>query len=78
MDTIDRLKDIFSGFFQQPFEGFDEATSSAQIEKWDSTAHVGLVLEIERQFDIEFTPSELARLTNVGAIRDILNRKLAA
>ncbi len=78
MDTIGRLRDIFDVFFEQKCQGFGETTSPAEIEKWDSTAHVGLVLEIERQFDIEFTPSELARLTNVGAIRDLVERKRAA
>lgn len=77
MDTIGRLKDIFGAVFEQKFEVFGEATSPAEIEKWDSTAHVGLVLEIEREFDIEFTPSELGRLTSVGAIRDLVDRKRA-
>ncbi len=78
MATIDTLKDIFDKYFEKQIAGFGEQTSPAEIDKWDSTAHVGLVLEIERQFEIEFTPSELARLTNVGAIRDLVDRKLAA
>ena len=78
MDTIERLADIFGSFFEQKFESFGEATSPTEIEKWDSTAHVSLVLEIERQFDIEFTPSELGRLTSVGAIRELVDRKRAA
>lgn len=78
MDTVEKLKTIFEGYFKQPLGGFGAATTPAQIEKWDSTAHVGLVLEIERQFDLEFTPSELGRLTSVSAIRDIVDRKLGA
>lgn len=78
MDTIDRLRLIFEAYFKQPISGFSGTTSPLQIERWDSTAHVGLVLEIERQFDLEFTPSELGRLSSVGAIRDLLDRKLAA
>lgn len=78
MTTIDTLKDVFGKYFEKQFDSFGEETSPAEIDKWDSTAHVGLILEIERQFEIEFTPSELARLTSVGAIRDLVDRKLAA
>lgn len=78
MATLDTLKDIFGKYFDKQFDSFGEETSPAEIDKWDSTAHVGLVLEIEREFEIEFTPSELARLTNVGAIRDLVDRKRAA
>ena len=78
MTTLDTLKEIFGRYFGQSFDGFGEETLRTEIEKWDSTAHVGLVLEIERQFDIEFTPSELARLTSVGAIRALVDRKRAA
>ena len=78
MTTIDTLQEIFGKVFEQKFNDFGQETSPAEIEKWDSTAHVGLILEIERQFEIEFTPSELARLTSVGAIRDLVDRKRAA
>jgi acyl carrier protein len=77
MGTIAKLKVIFEAYFKQSIRGFGEDTSPARVEKWDSAAHVGLVLEIERQFDLEFTPSELGRLSGVGAIRDVIERKLA-
>jgi acyl carrier protein len=77
MDTITKLRGIFEAYFALPLNEFGETTTPAQIEKWDSTAHVGLVLEIERQFDLEFNPSELGRLTSVGAIRHVLESKLA-
>ena len=78
MDTVAKLRKIFETYFKQPIDGFGETTSSSQFENWNSIAHVGLVLEIERQFDLEFTPSELGRLSSVGAIREVLERKLAA
>ena len=78
MTTLATLKEIFGQYFGQRFDDLDEQTLQTDIEKWDSTAHVGLVLEIERRFDIEFTPSELARLTSVGAIRALVDRKRAA
>lgn len=78
MDTIATLKIIFEAYFKQSIHGFGEDTSPTYVEKWDSASHVGLVLEIERQFDLEFTPSELGRLSDVRSIRDVVERKLAA
>jgi acyl carrier protein len=78
MTTLATLREIFGQYFGQQFDDFGEDTLQTDIEKWDSTAHVGLVLEIERRFNIEFTPSELARLTSVGAIRALVDRKRPA
>jgi len=78
MTTLATLKEIFGQYFEQEFDGFGAQTLQTEIEKWDSVAHVGLVLEIERRFNIEFTPGELARLTSVGAIRDLVDRKREA
>jgi acyl carrier protein len=78
MDTIPKLKVIFESHFKQPVTGFGETTSPVDIEKWDSIAHVGLVLEIERAFEIEFTPSELGKLTDVGAIAKLIELKVGA
>lgn len=77
LDTIARLRAVFESHFDGPIEGFGASTSPAEVQKWDSTAHIELIMEIERIFAIEFTASELARLTNVGAIGKVVDGKLA-
>lgn len=78
MDTISKLKNIFERFFESPIDGFGPTTSSKEVQKWDSAAHVFLIMEIEESFAIQFSSAELTRLTNVGAIRDLLEAKVKA
>ena len=77
-DTIAELKAIFERYFEGAIDGFDDSTSPAQIEKWDSNAHIGLLLEIEQHFNLKFTAIELDDLGNVGAIRKVLDARRAA
>jgi acyl carrier protein len=78
MDTIQSLREIFESELALKLDGFGPRTTAADIEQWDSTAHVSLVLAIETRFAIEFTPAELGKLNSVAAIRDIIEAKLAA
>jgi acyl carrier protein len=45
-----------------------------QIAGWNSLAHVQLVLELERAFDVTFDAEEIAALASVGAIVAALER----
>jgi len=43
--------------------------------QWDSAAHIDIVLSLEAEFGIAFTPEEMVELLSVGAIEDALRRK---
>ena len=77
-DTIAELKATFERFFEGEIDAFDDSTSPAQIEKWDSNARIGLLLEIEQHFNLKFTAIELDELGNIGAIRKVLDARRAA
>lgn len=36
---------------------------------WDSVAHLNIVLSIEQEFGVQFSPEEFMRLQSLGAIR---------
>lgn len=78
MDTIASLRKIFESQFALTLPEFGPDTSPVDIDEWDSTAHVLLVLAIESQFAIEFTPAELGKLTSVGAICHLVESKVDA
>jgi acyl carrier protein len=77
MSTIDQLRGIFEQVFNEKLAGFGPDLTPAEVENWDSTTHVSLVLAIEQHFSIAFTPAELGKLDSVGAIAAILDTKLA-
>lgn len=63
---IDKLFLDIATFFSIDVELINEATVASDIEGWDSLSHVMLLLELESTYDLEFSPSEIANLKNVG------------
>lgn len=52
--------------------------SAADVEGWDSLAHVRLLLTIERKMGIKFNAVEAGKLKNVGELIDLVDSKLSA
>jgi acyl carrier protein len=50
-------------------------TTPAQVEQWDSVAHVQLFLAIESEFDVSLTPDELASIASVADILKLLRER---
>jgi acyl carrier protein len=55
--------------------GVSAETTPVDLPRWTSLAHVQLVLEIERTFDVTFDADEIAALASVKAILDALDRR---
>jgi acyl carrier protein len=49
--------------------------TAADVEGWDSLAHIRLVVSIEEAFKIRFTASEVSALQNVGDLITLVTRK---
>ena len=49
-------------------------TTPLLVPRWDSLAHVQLILEMERAFDVTFDANEIASLASVSAIMASLER----
>lgn len=52
-------------------------TSAADVEGWDSLAHVSLITKVESRFGVRFRVSEVAELRNVGELLDLITRETA-
>ena len=49
----------------------DEITADASpdsIESWDSVNHLNLVMALEQELGVSFSPDDIAKMTSVGAI----------
>lgn len=49
----------------------------ADVEGWDSLAHVTLVFAIEKRFGIKFTGAEIANAATAGDLIDLVVAKTA-
>jgi acyl carrier protein len=72
-----QLEPVFESVLGHPVELRHE-TTAADVEGWDSIAHVMLVLASEREFGVRFESSEIANAANVGEFAELLAAKTAA
>jgi acyl carrier protein len=61
-----RLENIFRQSFE--IEEFTEDLSIDNVSGWDSMAHVGLILALQKEFAISIPPADALDLTNVSSI----------
>jgi acyl carrier protein len=74
--VLSRVSATVADIFQLRVEDIRPETSPDTIEAWDSLQHLNLVLALEQEFGIQFTPEEIEQLLSVELIADLLAEKL--
>jgi acyl carrier protein len=72
----ERLHQILHNVLGVDPDRVTDRTTAADIEGWDSLAHVTLMFSIEQEFGIQFAGDEFATLSDVGALRSLIEAKL--
>lgn len=76
MELHDRLEEVFRQVFDNEALELRDQMKAADIEGWDSVAHINLMFGIEQAFGIRFKGNELADMKNIGELKDFLAGKL--
>ena len=71
-----KLTEIFREVFDDDSIILKPETTAADIEDWDSVAHIGLIVAVEERLKIKFKSSELESLHNVGQLARLVEQKL--
>lgn len=71
------LMRIFADVFQVPIESISPDSSPETIESWDSLQHLNLVLALEQEFAVQFSPDEIEKLVSPRLVSTFLSEKLA-
>lgn len=71
----DRLKKVFSEVFDIPESQINDDSSPDTIEEWDSLNHSNLVMALEQEFQVSFTPDEMIEMLNFELIKIVLKEK---
>ena len=66
------LARVFQSIFAMPPAEFNDSRSMENVKAWDSITHMTLILALEESFEVEFSPEEITRATNVGKIKELL------
>jgi acyl carrier protein len=68
-----KLVEIMAPIFEVEESEISENASPENLEKWDSLAHMNLVIALEQEFDIQFTEDQIVESLSFKALADILN-----
>ena len=69
-DILEQVTQILRDEFEDDELEVTEETTAADVEDWYSLAHISLIHEVERNFDIKFTLGEIQDFQNVGEMID--------
>ena len=67
---------IISVIFNLPENEIDKGFSMSGYEKWDSLAHIKIVMALETEFNIKFTDAEIALLTDIKSIDKLVSKHI--
>jgi acyl carrier protein len=71
------VRRIAADLFEVPLEQVLPHSSPITIENWDSLHHLNLVLGLEGEFGVQFSPEEIAKMQTVESIALLVQNKLS-
>jgi acyl carrier protein len=75
---FDRVRIVVASVLELPEERLEPASSPDNIETWDSIQHLNMVLALEQEFGVEFTPEEIEQMLSLELIALLVQEKLQA
>ena len=72
MNNFDLIKKIISKNANINYKDLDIKTSSENQIRWDSLAHIRIILDIEKEFKIKINTSQASELNSIKKILDYL------
>lgn len=70
-----KLKKIFAKIIGVKETSIKSNTSPKNTKKWDSLAHMNLIMALEKQFKIKFTDDEITEMLTYELIKEIIKNK---
>jgi len=67
-EILDKLSVIASEHFDVPELQLHESTTAADVDGWDSIAHIQFMIRVEQEFGIRFKTAEIGGVRNVGEL----------
>lgn len=76
-EIIEQLTPIFRDVLDDDDLTITHTTEAADVDGWDSLAHIHLVVSIEKAFKMRFSAEEVSSLENVGDLVALIIKKQA-
>jgi len=70
----EQIKKIMTEVFEIESSLVNDKISQKNTDQWDSLNHLNLIVEIEEEFDISFTPEQIGSMTSLEIILDEIKK----
>jgi len=74
--VLSKLTEIFRATFEEPDVEIRLDMTAEKVKGWNSVTHIDMICEIEDQFGVVFATAEIAGLRDVGALVDLILKKI--
>lgn len=71
-EVFNTLNEVFQDVFDDESITVNDATTSEDIEEWDSLEHINLIAAVEQEFGMKFSMGQVVTMKNVGEMADII------
>ena len=71
---MDRVNQILQKSFKLATDKLADNLTMKDLPNWDSLSHMDLILELEGEFNIQFTGDEIAEMTSFDSIKNIVSK----
>ena len=74
-EIISKLENVFKEVMEIDY--FEKSFNMNNVDRWDSLKHISLIMEIEKDFNIQFRHNDIISMTSVDIIVDIISKTLS-
>ena len=71
-----KIKKVMAKVFEIEISKISLKTTPRTIANWDSLRHLMLIVDLEKEFQLNFTDDELVRLSDFKSICQIVTKKI--
>ena len=71
-----KIKKLMDKVFEIEISKISPKTTPRTIANWDSLRHLMLIVDLEKEFQVNFTDDELVRLADFKSICQIVTKKI--
>lgn len=75
MQLTEQIRQLVADILEVPLERIGPMSSPDDIETWDSLRHLNLILAVEQQFSMQFSPEEIEQMLSVELIESLVEEK---
>lgn len=72
----ERIKTVMSQIMNLDSQKINENSSPDNIDTWNSLSHMDLVMALEAEFDVDFSPEEALDMMSFRLIKLIIEERL--